>query len=300
MWLIIGGDSEIGAATYHQLRAKGQSVIASTRRAEREAADMPLLDLSSALDDWEPPSDVRAACVFAAVARLAACQANPFESAHINVTQTVALIDRLTARGIYVLFLSTNQVFDGETSHVPANAPTCPVSEYGRQKARTEAALCKHMARGAPVGILRLAKVIAPGTGLIRSWIEALSSGKPIRAFYDMTMAPTPIGIVVAAISCLMSEQARGIFQLTGPVDVSYVDVGYHLAQRLGVGNALVQSVSARSARMPVGAAPRHTTLDSAHLRNRYGLAVPNHWTAIYGIIGEVDGIISEENANAE
>ena len=64
---------------------------------------------------------------------------------------------------------------------------TCPVSEYGRQKARTEAALRQHMDRGAPVAILRLAKVVSPDMPLIDGWIEALAAGKPIRAFRDMT-----------------------------------------------------------------------------------------------------------------
>ncbi len=109
-----------------------------------------------------------------------------------------------------------------------------PVSEYGRQKARTEAVLCDHMARGAPVAILRLAKVVSPGMELFRGWIEALSSDKPIRAFHDMTLAPTPMDIAVAAISNLMRHQVPGIFQLTGPYDVSYFDVGRYLAQRLG------------------------------------------------------------------
>jgi dTDP-4-dehydrorhamnose reductase len=285
MWFIIGGDSEIGAATYHQLHAKGQPVAASTRRPERTSAERPFLDLSGSLDDWEPPPNMHAACVCAAIARLAACHADPTGSAHINVTQTLALIERLTALGIYVLFLSTNQVFDGETPHVPAHAPISPVSEYGRQKARTETVLRDHMARGAPVAILRLAKVVAPGMGLFRGWIEALSLEKPIRAFHDMTLAPTPIDIAVAAISNLMSDQVRGIFQLTGPYDVSYVEIGCYLAQRLGVNRALVQSVSARSIGLPAGTAPRHTTLDSKYLRNRYALASPDPWTVIDSVI---------------
>jgi dTDP-4-dehydrorhamnose reductase len=41
----------------------------------------------------------------------------------INVARTIELVERLVARGIYVLFLSTNQVFDGSRAHVPAAAP---------------------------------------------------------------------------------------------------------------------------------------------------------------------------------
>jgi hypothetical protein len=46
-----------------------------------------------------------------------------------------------------------------------------------------------------------------------------------------------------------------------------------------------VQSVSARSVGLPAGAAPRHTTLDSERLRNRYALAAPDPWAVIDSVI---------------
>src|SRR5215470_12346890 len=141
MKLLIGGDSEIGKATSRFLQAQGMPVRATTRRHDRISADRPFLDLADALDDWTPPPGTRSTCVLAAVARLAACAADPIGSARINVTQTLTLIERLLASDVHVLFLSTNQVFDGDTSHVVPEAPVAPVSEYGRQKAQVEAAL---------------------------------------------------------------------------------------------------------------------------------------------------------------
>lgn len=281
MWLLIGGDSEIGAATCRALTAAGRPVAATTRRPERVTADRPLLDLARPLGDWQPPAGTRSACVFAAIARLAACAGDPAGSAHINVTQTLAVIERLLVRDIHVVFLSTNQVFDGKTPNVAPEARTCPMSEYGRQKARTEAVLGEHMARGAPVAILRLAKVASPGMALIKGWVDALTSGKPIRAFHDMTMAPTPTRLVTAAIEALMADRAQGIYQLTGPRDVVYSEIGRFLAGRLGTDPRLVTESSARDAGLPEGANPPYTTLDSSRLRERYGLEVPDAWDVI-------------------
>lgn len=275
MFLLVGGDSEVGAATHRYLSTRGQPAFATTRRPDRASRDHLLLDLSAPLDDWEPPTGTRAACIFAAIARLADCARDPAGSARINVTQTLALVDRLLARGIYVLFLSTNQVFDGLTPHTPADAPPSPVSEYGRQKARVEAALRAHVDNGAPIAILRLAKVVSPDMALIRDWIDALSRGRPIRSFHDMMLAPTPTDLVVRAIAALLEDRAAGIFQLTGPRDISYADVGAHIARRLGADPALVTRVSAASAGMPDGATPPNTTLNSTLLRQRYGLVAP-------------------------
>lgn len=280
MWLVVGGDSEIGAALYRRLVALGHPAAATTRRPKRVGPHRPFLDLADRLDGWTPPEGTRAACITAAVAHVVGCAADPATSAAINVTGTLALAEQLIARGIHILFLSSNQVFDGTTPHVSAETPTCPVSEYGRQKARTEAALTANIGRGAPVAILRLAKVISPNMPLLRGWVEVLAAGRRVRAFHDMTMAPTPIDLVVDAIIALMRDEARGIFQLTGPRDASYVDIARYLALRIGADPALVEPTSAART-MPAGATPLHTTLDITALRNAYGLVVPDVWETL-------------------
>jgi dTDP-4-dehydrorhamnose reductase len=285
MFLLVGGDSEIGAATRAFLTAQGHAVAATTRRAERASHDRPWLDLATPLQVWEPPAGTRSACIFAAMARLAACAADPAGTAHINVTQTLALIERLLARGVHVLFLSTNQVFDGTIPHTPAETPASPLSEYGHQKARVEAALHEHIRLGAPAAILRLSKVVSRGMPLIGDWMRTLSTGREIRAFHDMTLAPVPTEMVSAAVGALMQDCASGIYQLTGPRDVSYAEVGRFVAGHLDAEPSLVTEISAFEAGLPEGATPRHTTLDSSLLRDRYGFEVPDVWQVIGGAI---------------
>jgi dTDP-4-dehydrorhamnose reductase len=292
MFLLVGGDSEIGAATYRHLKASGRVAAATTRRPALAAGDRPLLDLAADLSSWEPPPQTSAACIFAATARLADCAADPAGSAAINVRQTLTLAERLTARNIYVLFLSTNQVFDGGVPHVPADAPASPVSEYGRQKARAEAALRERMLAGAPIGILRLAKVVSATMPLLHGWVRALAAGEPIRAFHDMPMAPAPTELVSAAIAALLESRAPGVFQLTGPQDVTYADVAHRLAGQLSADPALVGSVGAVEAGMPAGSAPRHTTLDSSAVQDRFGIVVPGPWRVLDPIVQSARGAL--------
>ena len=284
--LIVGGNSEIAGATVSHLRAQGREVLATTRRADRAGADRPLLDLAQPVGNWAIPANLGAACFCAAIARLADCARNPEGSSRVNVTGTVALADRLLARGIPVLFLSTDKVFDGSRAHVPADAPLCPVSEYGRQKAAAEAALHLRMAQDAPVAILRLAKVVSPGMELVCRWLADLRAGKPVRAFHDMMMAPTPVALVAQTIERLLAELSTGIFQLTGPRDIAYSEVAVHLARRAGVDPALVETASAYSAGLPGGSTAANTTLDSSALAERFGIAVPDAIEVVDSLIG--------------
>jgi dTDP-4-dehydrorhamnose reductase len=141
--------------------------------------------------------------------------------------------------------------------------------------------LSARMAGGAPIGVLRLAKVVSPDTALVATWKHELAAGRSIRAFSDMTMAPTPIDTVATSIVRLMEDRLPVIAQLTGPRDVSYAEVGCFLAAKVGADPRLVESVSALESGVPKGSTPRNTTLDSCYLAARYGLTVPDAFEVI-------------------
>ena len=100
-------------------------------------------------------------------------------------------------------------------------------------------------------------------------------------AALDTMLAPTPVRLAATAVAALMREGARGIFQLTGPRDVSYAELAGFLANKMTADPGRVNKVSAASAGMPTGATPCHTTLDSSALRDRFGIAVPDPWAVI-------------------
>jgi dTDP-4-dehydrorhamnose reductase len=72
--------------------------------------------------------------------------------------------------------------------------------------------------------------------------------------FEDMVMAPTPVGVAAAVIAALLSERAAGIWQLSGPRDISYAEIAAHIARRVGADLELLRPVAAASAGMPLAA----------------------------------------------
>jgi len=283
--LIVGGDSQIGSEILRQSYAFRGRFDATTRHPERASGNRPLLDLAKPLSDWEPPKGTRAACLLAGIARLADCQADPAGSAFVNVNQTLDLVERLVGRGIFTLFVSTDKVFDGSRAMMPADAPTSPVSEYGRQSARVEAVLRETMRAGAPVAILRMTKVLVAGMPLLRAWATRLAGGQAVEAADDMVMAPVPIDLAAAVIQRLVARGEPGVFQLSGPRDITYVDAGRHIATRIGAAPSLVRATPAAALDLPAGAAPRHTTLNSSTLTARFGITVADPLAVIDDVI---------------
>ncbi len=102
-----------------------------------------------------------------------------------------------------------------------------------------------------------------------------------------MTVAPTPTALVAAAIGLLLRDEPRGIYQLTGSRDVSYAEIADYLAARIHADPCLVTMTTARAAGLPEGVTPRHTTLDSSLLRQRYGLEAPDVWSLIETLVDQ-------------
>ena len=117
-------------------------------------------------------------------------------------------------------------------------------------------------------------------TGTIEANVAAL----------NVYLRPLLVGADPFRIEALMGERASGVYQLTGPRDVSYVDVGRFLADKLGAGAALVTPASVADANLPPGIGPAHTTLDSSALRARFGIVVPDAWSVLDGILREMEG----------
>jgi dTDP-4-dehydrorhamnose reductase len=140
------------------------------------------------------------------------------------------------------------------------------------------------MERGADVAILRLSKVVAPDSALFADWIAAFRARRPVRAFTDLMFAPVPVALAVDAVAALLADRARGIFQLSGPRDISYSAAAHFLARRLGADETLIADMSARDGGQPPGAAAPFTSLDSSALRARYGIVVPDAWDVLDGI----------------
>ncbi|MCG8605170.1 sugar nucleotide-binding protein, partial [bacterium] len=136
--LVVGGDSVIGKALVEKLRLAGETVLATTRRHEIVSESRPYLDLSTNDTRWQPAVPISKAFLCAATTSLKACELEPKKSRRTNVDHTVAVTRQLSQTGAFVVFISSNLVYDGARPYREANEPTCPTVEYGKQKAAAE------------------------------------------------------------------------------------------------------------------------------------------------------------------
>jgi dTDP-4-dehydrorhamnose reductase len=270
--LIVGADGLLGGSLRARWLQQNRTVTATTFAPGDNGQNTHQLDLSQRPDTWPALPPCRAAVLCAAITSLDQCRRDPVGTQAVNVTHTLALAERLAAQGTFVVFLSTNLVFDGAKPLRAPDEPTCPKTEYGRQKAAVEAGL---ISLGLRHAVVRLAKVFHPGLPLVRDWLVSLRAQAPVRAFADMVCAPVAMETVLKGLAMIAENQLPGRWQFSPGSDISYAQIATELARLTGADPSLVQACSARE----LGSLehlPAHTTLDAQRTREQLGLNFPD------------------------
>lgn len=256
--LIVGGDSLVGSAIHSHCRKSGIPVEISSRRPGAKGLFLDLRD-----PDFAPLERTRYdfAFVCAAVTDMRACQEEPVLTRQVNVTNTIELMRRLADRGTHLLFLSSSQVFDGETAAPTEDAATCPKNEYGAQKLAVEQAIVRYEL---PAAVLRPTKILASHpVGVFTAWFEALGKGTAIQAATNMALSPVMVEDIAQAAGLLAAERHRGIWHLGASDEMTYFEAARLMAERQHMPQTLVNGEALTDAQVPSIYRHRHTTLSS-------------------------------------
>lgn len=245
-WLVVGGDSLVGSHLGSLSRGISQQIVQTTRREENGNgqffADLDGGDFSNVV---AVGADVAFLC--AAMTNMQACRENPDWSYRINVTGTVALASQLVRQGTFVVFLSSNTVFDGLLKQPNECESYAPITEYGRQKVEAEKQLLALSGAAEYVAIVRLSKVLAPHSGMAGRFLQCLRAGESFPAFIDLKMSPISLDYLTEALLAIASRKLAGIFHLSGEGEMSYAEFACRLAAHVGAPRELVRLVTSGS-----------------------------------------------------
>ena len=256
--IIVGADGVIGSALYDCLVPNYSAVYGTSRRVQKRQ-DFSQIDLSNSFDGL---SKIAGRCeiafICAAITKAVDCENNRAESYAVNVTNTLKIIKILQDLGVFVVWLSSNAVFSGESPFSGLDEPYMPLTEYGRQKADAEQ---KILDLGG-VAIIRLTKVLSKNTPLKRGWVDDLRVGKEIHPFSDAYFSPISLNYATNAIAKVGRNGGSGIFNISGSDDISYSDFARILAVKLCGVDHLVKPVTKAMAKSTMLATGRYSSLD--------------------------------------
>jgi len=261
--LVLGANGQVGRA----LRAE-YGDDPSVEFVTREQVDLAG-DLESALR-WQDYDTVINAAAYTAV-DAAETPSGRADAWAVNVTGVAALARIATARGLTLVHLSSDYVFDG-TSDSPyrEDDPIAPLGVYGQTKAAGDqivATVPRHY-------ILRTSWVIGDGRNFVRTMVSLAERGVDPSVVDDQVGRLTFTSELARAIRHLTTTGAPyGTYNVTGSGPaMSWADIARRVFELTGHDPARVTGVSTEayfaSATSAVAPRPRNSVLDTQKLES--------------------------------
>ncbi len=171
------------------------------------------------------------------------CALNPRKALRINGLGTGNLAAVTAQRGIPILYVSSNEVFDGalDRAYNEYDYPN-PLNAYGYSKWHGERAIAQVNPRHY---IVRSSWLFAHGgRNFIQAILGAARAGKPLRVVTNEVANPTYTNDLAAAIARLIEAERFGIYHLVNEGAVSRWQFARHVLNLAGYSETPIERIS--------------------------------------------------------
>lgn len=248
--LVVGATGTIGSALMNAAGRK-HDVLGTYRTKERSGlVKLDVTDVSAVealLDEFNPELILDAH----ANSMIDKCENEKDEAWEINVHGTRNLLRAAKRKSAKIIFISTDQVYDGNQPIHFEDGTTNPLHHYGKTKVAAEIAAHKS---GADFLALRSSFVYSDGNtipGLLQKVLNSLNQGKDYVAFHDQFRKPMMLNDFADAVLELYERNASGILNFGGPDYLSMYDFCARAAEVFGYERTAVKFASSSTQMVP-------------------------------------------------
>lgn len=189
-----------------------------------------------------------------------AAEAHPERAFLANATGPRILADACARRGVLLVHLSTDYVFDGTAAEpLDEDASPCPLSVYGASKLAGEREV---RARASRHLIVRTSGLYGrDGPNFVLKLLRRAASGVEPKVVTDQVTSPTWSAHLAKALLRLVTDNATGTYHLTNTGSVSWYDFAVAALGLAGSCTA-VQPITTELLGAPARR-PEHSVLDN-------------------------------------
>ncbi len=253
----------------------------------RAEADLSRPEACAAAIAARAPGAVINAAAYTAVDR---AEAEEALATRINAEAPAAMARECARRGIPLVQVSTDYVFDGSGTRPRAPGDTtAPLNAYGRSKLAGEEGV---RAAGGAHAILRTAWVFsAHGANFVKTMLRLAEEREHLRIVADQTGGPTPAAALAAACVDIAEQLTRdpgksGTYHLSGAPEVSWAAFAREIF-RLSGRRVTVEDIPTAGYPTPA-ARPLNARLDCSATEAVFGIARPDWRAGLAAVLREL------------
>ncbi len=212
----------------------------------------------------------------AAIADVDACERNPDLARQLNGELPAKIANACMRRGIRLVHISTDAVFDGQKagSYSEADLPN-PRGVYAATKYEGEQGVMQINPLAVVARVNFYGWSLSGRRSLAEFFVNNLGNGKTVNGFTDVTFCPMLVSHLGEILLLMLKRNLRGLYHVVGPQAMTKFQFGVEIARKFGFRESLIapQSVGKSS----LAAYRSHNLWLSTHkLSTDLGLILPD------------------------
>lgn len=201
---------------------------------------------------------VQAVIHAAAMTHVDQCEQNPEGCHKVNVEATATLSRLCAETGAFLLFVSTDFIFDGKSGPYKEDDIPNPISVYGKSKLEAEKIV---QSVSSPWAIVRTVLLYGHVPGLARTnivlWVkQSLEEGKKIKVVNDQERSPTLAEDLADGIISVIMREKKGIFHISGAEQMKIIDIAKAVAEYWNLDASLIEETDSVTIAQPANRPP--------------------------------------------
>ena len=295
--LLLGKNGQVGWELQRALAPLGELVALDFDSPAPQRADFTNPEELAATVRAIAPQAIVNAAAHTAVDQ---AESEPELARTINAVAPALLAREAAALGAWLVHYGTDYVFDGSGSAPRSeDAPTAPLSVYGRTKLEGEEAIrasgCTHL-------ILRTSWVYAArGGNFARTMLRLAAERDELAVIADQVGAPTGADLLAdvtahALRAAIANPALAGTYHAVAAGETSWHGYARHVIEFARAAGQPIRVAAQRVAPIPTSAYPTaarrplNSRLDTRKLRQAFGLALPDWRVGVERMLREVLG----------
>ncbi len=229
---------------------------------------------SSLIHRLQPQTIIHAACI----SSVQQCADNPQLCQQINIDSTQEIADAAQRCGAHLIYISTEQVFDGSAAAYAEDCTPSAFTAYGKSKAAAEEIVLNNGGAVVRLPLLLGVGYDEQGGGADSSLLRALADNRQPSLFIDEWRAPVAADEIWPMINMLGERKIQGVFHLAGADVVTRYELGQLICKAANV------AADFRESSIVDFQGPRRSprlALSSARAQQQLGYRPPSLWAAL-------------------
>lgn len=206
----------------------------------------------------------------AALANLDVCEQHPELAWRLNAEVPAELARVCAQKGIQLVHISTDAVFDGQRGNYTEEDAPNPLSTYARSKLAAERYVLESYPQALVARVNFYGWSLQGRRSLAEFFFYNLSQGRRVNGFADVIFCPLEVTQLSEILVTLVERDCQGLYHVVSRECLSKYAFGCALAERFGLDASLITPVSVNKSQLRAPRAP-NLTLSTAKLQTVLG-----------------------------